>query len=232
MIIMNYIEVNCLQDLFDISENLKMSLGATVAAFGEAMRTFEHPAAHRSHRWDLTRADRHREVLSLLPERQKRSLLGWAFDSWTNGAAPFLHQLPWQFIHGDMNPENILVAQDEVVGLLDFGDGLFNPAVCDLAICLAYQMMDQSEPLVAARRTISGYESIRPLSDREHAVLLPLVLGRLAVTLSVATRRRQIDPGHANWYVSEAPAWRLLNTMFQRVRSEAKGLDGWCPVTP
>jgi len=42
---------------------------------------------------------------------------------------------------------------------------------------------------------------------------LPLVCGRLAVTLSVAAERRQIDSGHPVWYISEDGAWDLLQIL-------------------
>jgi hydroxylysine kinase len=118
--------------------------------------------------------------------------------------------LPWQFIHGDGNPENIRMMDGRVIGLLDFGDSCYNPTVCELAICLAYQMMDQADPGAAAEPVIAGYQSLRPLSTPEKAVLEPLVCGRLAVSLSVAAERRQIDESNTNWFVSEAPAWHLL----------------------
>ncbi|HLF29882.1 MAG TPA: phosphotransferase, partial [Xanthomonadales bacterium] len=107
-------------------------------------------------------------------------------------------------------PENIRVVDGQVIGLLDFGDSCFNPAVCELAICLAYQMMNQADPWAVARSIIDGYESLRPLSTQEKALLEPLVCGRLAASLSVATERRRIDQGNANWFVSETPAWSLL----------------------
>ncbi|MGH8035320.1 MAG: phosphotransferase, partial [Lysobacterales bacterium] len=97
-----------------------------------------------------------------------------------------------------------------VSGLLDFGDSCFNPAVCELAICLAYQMMGQADPWAVAKAVIAGYESLRPLSVEEKAVLRHLVCGRLAVTLCVATERHQIDADNTNWFVSEAPAWELI----------------------
>jgi hypothetical protein len=47
----------------------------------------------------------------------------------------------------------------------------------------------------------------------EHELLWPLMLGRLASTISMAVLRRQIDPDHPNWFVSEAKAWRLLEQL-------------------
>jgi Ser/Thr protein kinase RdoA (MazF antagonist) len=71
-------------------------------------------------------------------------------------------------------------------------------------------MMDQDDPLGTALTVIRGYHDVRPLSNLEKSVLLPLVVGRLAVTISVAARRRTIDPDHPNWFDSERQAWELL----------------------
>jgi Ser/Thr protein kinase RdoA (MazF antagonist) len=209
--VLHYIDGTNLSEIADISILLRFNLGETLARFDQVMAGFDHPAAHRRHRWDLAAAGQHRAETEGVADPEKRALLIWAFSQMANCVSPVLPSLPWQFIHGDANPENIRVAGDRVVGLLDFGDSCYNPAVCDLAICLAYQMMDQADPWSAAAPVIAGYESVRPLASCERRVLLPLVCGRLAVTISVASERRRIDPDNANWFVSENPAWRLLS---------------------
>ncbi len=208
--LLHYIDGINLSETADISTLLRFDLGETLACFDQAMAGFDHPAAHRRHRWDLAEAGQHRAKTEWVSDPEKRILLSWAFAQMANCVSPVLASLPWQFIHGDANPENIRVAADQVVGLLDFGDSCYNPAVCELAICLAYLMMDQADPWAAAAPVIAGYESVRRLAGSEQLVLLPLVCGRLAVTISVATERRRIDPDNANWFVSEDPAWRLL----------------------
>jgi Ser/Thr protein kinase RdoA (MazF antagonist) len=118
--------------------------------------------------------------------------------------------LPQQFIHGDAHDDNILVDAGRVTGLLDFGDSGFNPTICELATCLPYLMMGRDDPLDIAASILAGYHSTRPLSDAEISVLMPLVCGRLAVTVSMAAERRQIDPSHPAWFISEQGAWDLL----------------------
>ncbi len=194
----------------DISEQILRNVGDALAQFDLALRNFDHPAAHRSHRWDLTKANQYRGGLDRVQEPQKRTILAWAFDQYMKGIAGKLEQVNWQFIHGDANPENILLEGDRVIGLLDFGDSCHNPRVCELAICLPYLMMDKPDPLAAAMPVIEAYDSVYPLNTLEHELLWPLVLGRIATTISVAASRRQMDPNHPNWFVSEAKAWRLL----------------------
>jgi Ser/Thr protein kinase RdoA (MazF antagonist) len=218
--LMSFIGGIDLSEINDISDRTRFQVGEALARFDLAMAGFDHPAAHRRHRWDLTDAGQHRDKTLLVEEPERRAILDWAFAQMANSVSPVLGRLPWQFIHGDPNPENIRVNGERVVGLLDFGDACHNPAVCDLAICLAYQMMEQEDPWAAAGQVISGYESLRPLTSLERQVLLPLVCTRLAVTICVATERRLIDPHNSNWFVSEQPAWQLLS----RLQSSKKTL--------
>jgi len=138
------------------------------------MQGFDHPAAHRNHRWNLAEAGQHRDKISLVEDPEKQALLAWGFDAWER-VKNDLKSLQWQFIHGDMNRENILVRGDRVTGLVDFG--------------------------------------IRPLTEAELSVLLPLVCGRLATSIAVSISRRRIDPDNPNWFGSEESAWDLLVTL-------------------
>ena len=72
-------------------------------------------------------------------------MLEWFFHFYAASAAPRLEALPHSLIHGDANDENVLVQEGRISGLLDFGDCLENPTVCELAITLAYAMLDRLE---------------------------------------------------------------------------------------
>lgn len=205
-----YLDDRLLSELSDISIDLANNVGKAIALFDLAMANFDHPAAHRSHPWDLAEAGQHESKIELIADPGRRDLLAWAFQNWFSDAKPKLAALPQQFIHGDAHGDNILVRAGRVSGLLDFGDSGFNPTICELATCLPYLMMGRSDPMGIAAGITAGYHAIRPLSDAEFAVLMPLVCGRLAVTVSMAAKHRQIDPSQAAWFVSEEGAWELL----------------------
>jgi Ser/Thr protein kinase RdoA (MazF antagonist) len=152
-------------------------------------------------------------------------LLIRAFAAW-NHAKGALSAVPWQFIHGDAHHENILVEDERVIGLIDFGDCCYNPAVCDLAICVAYLMMRGDDPLQIAGTILEGYQGVRPLSKTELALLYPLVCARLAVSVCVANKRKTIDPDNPNWFGGEGATWRLLGRL-QDVGAEAFDLGVW-----
>lgn len=198
-----------LSELSDISENTLRNVGKTVAEFNRVMREFEHPAAHRNHRWNLAEAGQHEGKVSLIDEAGKRALLNWGFAAWRE-VEERLPGLPWQFIHGDAHDENILVKGERVAGLIDFGDCCHNPTVCDLATCITYMMM-RGDPLRIAQVIAEGYQEVRPLSGAERDALYPLICGRLAVSLCIANERKSIDPDNPNWFGGEGRTWELLH---------------------
>jgi len=210
--LISFIRGNVLENIPDISDILIKNVGITLAQYHVAMQHFDHPAAHRNHRWNLAEAGQHRDKTELLGDPAKAALMKWGFDAWEQ-AKNLLGSMPWQFIHGDMNRENILVEGDRVTGLVDFGDACFNPVVCDLAICLTYMMMDREDPLGAMAVFIDGYLGTRALSKAEQGVLLPLICGRLVTSLAVSTERRGIDPDNPNWFGGEDSAWALLHIL-------------------
>ena len=44
-------------------------------------------------------------------------------------------------------------------------------------------------------------------------MIFPLVCGRLAVTVATAASRRQVNPNHPTWFITEDRAWRLLEKL-------------------
>ena len=210
--LMAYIEGAVLEDICDISSELLKSCGKTLAAFDRALEGFDHPAAHRAGDWELPRAGRQREKLGSIEDPVLRHRVAWAFDRWAE-VQPALHGLPRQLIHGDANKENIIVRDERVSGLVDFGDACFNPRVCELAICLAYLMMDREDPMDAAGIVVRAYCEELQLLDQELAVLFQLVCGRLAVSICMASGRLQEERDNPNLFVSLEPAAALLEKM-------------------
>lgn len=212
MRLMTFVDGNSMNDRSDISMNLLKNVGETVAQFDQAMLGFDHPAAHRDHRWNLATAGQHEACVYRFGDPDREALLAWAFRGWHTARDRF-GDVPWQVIHGDAHDENLLVEGDRVVGLVDFGDCCHNPAICDLAICLAYLMMRGPDPLPIAAAATGGYRRHRSLSAAELALLFPLACARLAVSLCVARERESIDPSNPNWFGGVQAMWQLLERL-------------------
>ena len=188
----------------------RVHLGRCIAGITTALESFDHPAAARTHAWDLTAAADHRKHLAWVDDAGRRRILETAYLTFVASALPILGRLPRSLVHGDLNDENVLVSQDRVCGVLDFGDCLVNPTICELAIALAYLLFDEPDPLAAGAEIVAGYHAVRPLTAPELEVLFPLICGRLAASLAIAASRRQVDPDRSAWFVTEERAWRAL----------------------
>jgi len=194
------------------SRELCEELGQTLARVAFALAGLEAGDDVSARPWDLTLAGQHRGDIVLVADPAQRRLLEAAFHV-HSGVLGRLAALPSGFIHGDANDENVLVESGRVVGLIDFGDCLYNPLVCELAIALSYIMQRSSRPFEAAARVVKAYRSERELTTDELDVLFPLVLGRLAVTVTMCAKRRRIDPDRSSWFASEETAWALLKDL-------------------
>jgi Ser/Thr protein kinase RdoA (MazF antagonist) len=185
-------------------------VGRTIARVANALVWVDHPAARRTHRWDVTAVGRHRPKAALIEDPRRRRIVDDAFLLWCAEAEPCLGALPQSLIHGDLNDENVILRGERVSGLLDFGDCLFNPTVSELAIALAYLLLDEPDPLAAGAKIVGAYHDVRPLVPAEIEVLFPLICGRLALSVVTSAERRLLDPGRVAWFVTEERAWRAL----------------------
>ena len=179
------------------SPNLLGRIGSLVAQVHLALDGFEHPGFDRSHQWSLERACIHRKSIPHIQDIHVRRAAERAF---LLHAALDFTGCARGMLHGDANDENILVVDDRVTALLDFGDCLEGPLVADLAITLAYALQHEGLGLAQAANIVAGYDEIRPLDLAEQQVLFPLILARLATSACIAAARAAADPDHATWF--------------------------------
>ncbi|HEY6737393.1 MAG TPA: phosphotransferase [Actinopolymorphaceae bacterium] len=93
-----------------------------------------------------------------------------------------LTDLPGQLVHGDCNAGNVLVHNGEVSGYLDLDHLPHGPRVRDLGDYLATRLRKQvidGEPeaiVDVLRHYVAGYHAAHPLTEREVAAVVPLLL--------------------------------------------------------
>ncbi len=203
------------------SNDLLRDLGAKLAHLDLTLASLNDRAATRSHRWDLMNALQHRAALILVEDSNLRKIVDQMFQLYAARVPDQISNLPRSLIHGDANNENLLVEGDSLIGLVDFGDSLMNPVICELAIALAYVMLGLEDPLVAASEVVRAYHKVRPLTQTELELLYPLLCARLCTTIVVAAERRSIDPDHPTWFVTEQAAKSLLEELSLMAPHEA-----------
>ena len=178
------------------------------AGLTRALRGFTDPAADHILQWDIRHALRLRPLLPHVADLRLRGLCSRTLDAFEARVIPALPHLPWQVIHGDLNPHNLLgdpSAPDQVTGILDFGDMVRTPRLCDAAIAAAYQIdADRAEESLAAFS--EAWAEIDPFTDQE-ATLLPLmVASRMVTTLAITAFRAARYPENAAYILRNAPS--------------------------
>jgi 4-aminobutyrate aminotransferase-like enzyme/Ser/Thr protein kinase RdoA (MazF antagonist) len=199
-------------------DELLRNVGRFIGRLDGALQGFSHQAQARPLKWRVENA---RAVLTdgidLVEGSEKRDLLPFFLSLFETEVEARLETLPRGVIHNDANDYNLLVADDEEIsGILDFGDMVDGPVVSEVATAAAYAMLEERDPLRAARLVVSGYHEERPLGEEELAVLFPLIAMRLAMSVSISARQFRDEPDKEYLRVSEAGAWRLLSWIRQQ----------------
>ena len=197
------------------SPQLLASLGDFMGRFSLALRGFGHPLAHRpDFLWNLDAA------LAVEPwladvAREQQALLGRCFQRYRARVLPRWPRLRGAVMHQDANDNNLLVSEDRVSGLIDFGDMCLGRQINELAITLAYALMDVPDLYAAAAALIGAYTRVFAIDADEAEVLFDLVAMRLAMSVCISSHRGKADPDNDYLRISQAPALRLLARLDQ-----------------
>ena len=166
--------------------------------------------------WNLTRA---MEVADFAADIQGEThgIVRRVFQRFADHTLDALTSMPHGLIHNDANDYNVLVNTMSgtaiVDGLFDFGDIAWQPIICDVAIALAYLIMDKKNPLAVCDTFLRGYSAQRTLAGEELAVLFDLIQTRLAVSIAISSHRALKEPDDPYITISQRPAIQALKTL-------------------
>jgi Ser/Thr protein kinase RdoA (MazF antagonist) len=99
---------------------------------------------------------------------------------------PRLQQQRAQVIHNDVSGMNTLVDGQRVNGVIDFGDLIHAPLICDLAVPISDLLVGHPEPIATAAEITAGYHEVTPLGDEEIRLIFDLTATRCAMGVAVA----------------------------------------------
>ncbi|MFC1515758.1 aminotransferase class III-fold pyridoxal phosphate-dependent enzyme [Thermodesulfobacteriota bacterium] len=201
------------------SNGLLRSLGQCVGHFDRALADFDHPAAHRDFHWDLAKALAVvNKYKSLITDEQLGHLIDKCVADFEQNVVPLFPRLRKSVIHNDANDFNVIAGggddvydrYQQVMGIIDFGDMVFSYTVCDLAIAIAYAILDKPDPLNAAVQVVRGYHREYPLTDDEITALFGFVCMRLCVSACIAAHQQRQRPDDKYLTISQKP---IRNTL-------------------
>jgi 4-aminobutyrate aminotransferase-like enzyme/Ser/Thr protein kinase RdoA (MazF antagonist) len=210
------------------TRELLESLGERLAEMDVALEGFSHPSASKPYKWNLAQADVMMPLLEKIDSDSRRAIAEKHLNRFSSSLKSRIAKLPSGVIHSDANDYNVIVTgtgfNARVSSVIDFGDAVLSPIICDLAIALAYTMLGKPDPVASASHVVRGYHRVRPLSETELEVLYPLVLTRLAVSVCNSANEKRLRPDDAYAVISEAPAWALLEHLEKIHENLATGI--------
>lgn len=199
----------------DQSPQLLASLGDFMGRFSRAMRGFGHAAAHRSSfLWNLDGASALEPWVADVDYPQQ-ALLGRVYARYRQRVLPRLAGLRAAVLHQDANDNNLVVEGAQVCGLIDFGDMCFGRQINELAVTLAYALMDVADLYAASAALIGAYTRVFPIDTDEAEVLFDLVAMRLTMSVCISSHRGKSHPDNPYLHISQAAALRLLQRLDQ-----------------
>ncbi|MEY4984462.1 MAG: hypothetical protein RIR62_2728 [Pseudomonadota bacterium] len=210
----------------------RAALAEGLARLTVALRGFDDPAADHLLLWDIKNAARLRPLLPLVPDEHLRAICQDVLDRF-DALAPALTGLRAQVVHSDLNPHNVLVAPDDpdrLAGIIDFGDMVRTPVICDLAVACAYQI-DRDRPLASLVEFAAAYHRLHPLTAEERDMLLDLTATRMVTTVAITGWRAAEYPENRDYILRNFPSARAgLLALAGVPRAEAlAALAAACP---
>jgi 4-aminobutyrate aminotransferase-like enzyme/Ser/Thr protein kinase RdoA (MazF antagonist) len=194
---------------------LRRDVGAVAARLSRALRGFDHPALHRALPWALGRLPELAPLLEFVRKDRRRSIAE-VVSRFDQRVIPALDRLPDQAIHGDINPDNMVVDPadpERIVGLFDFGDSSWGPRVIEAAIASAYQCFG-ADPATAMSQVVSAFHLREPLQPVEIELVPDLVAARYAQSLLMSARHLATTSENIDYATSDVELiWESLKRL-------------------
>jgi Ser/Thr protein kinase RdoA (MazF antagonist) len=186
-------------------QRLRAECGRLGGRLTRALRSFEHPAAHRAIVWDVRHAAYLSQLLGQLPGFPCRAEASAVLERIVPRIDARLPQLRQQIVHNDLNPKNILVTETgAVTGVIDFGDMTCTAVIADVAVTAAEHIPEEcragsGEATASLHEVANAYHESVPLSAEELALLPTLVAARLVANMVVHEWHVHRNPGGGHY---------------------------------
>jgi Ser/Thr protein kinase RdoA (MazF antagonist) len=182
-----------------------------------AMQGYTHSAAERpDDLWNLDNVIACKVHLDDVSDEDTRARIKRTYATYGKNVLPKLPHLRKSVIHGDINEQNLLVASDKsetIAGLIDFGEIQFATQINELAITLAYALLNEDDLEPAASNLVQGYRQEFEIEADELDILLDLAAMRLVQSLIMTSHSAREFPDNSYLLVSQQPARVLLKKL-------------------
>ncbi|MCV6548269.1 MAG: aminotransferase class III-fold pyridoxal phosphate-dependent enzyme [Cohaesibacter sp.] len=202
------------------SKALRQALGDFMGRFSKAMSGFGHPAAHQpDFLWNLDNIDNCRAFLKDIADEDNRAMAERFFERYDTIVRPIFPHLRGAVIHHDANDYNLIVNEDAQsanrykIGLIDFGDMAYSRQINELAVTMAYALMQSEDLIVEGAEIVKAYCKHFALTDEEWIALPVQLAMRLVMSVCISSNRAKDFPDNDYLTISQKPAFELLKRL-------------------
>ena len=121
--------------------------------------------------------------------------------------------LPCGVIHNDIFPDNILIKDGTISGVIDFNDSTFAPFIFDLGIVINYWIRINNFPPEIEKRYVeiflNSYESVRKLTPEEKSLLDMGILKMALAFIFLRINKFSVEDNH-NILIEDKTYYELL----------------------
>ena len=209
-----YVPGELMKDLGKQTNGLINDLGYLLGRLDLALQGFEHPAARRSFPWNVAQTDFLINNQDNIRSEEDQLIIQHFLQEYEKNIVPISRELNRAVIHNDGNDHNVIVNKDNRAhGIIDFGDMIHTYIICESAVCLAYLVLKNPDPIDLTAELIKAYQTVYPLTELEISVIIYFICLRLCVSVTMAAYRKQLFPDNKYILVTENQAWGFLRKM-------------------
>ena len=209
-----YVPGESMKDLEEQTNGLINDLGSLLGRLDLALHGFEHPAARRSFPWDVAQTQFLITSQDNIRSKEDQLIIQHFLQEYEKYIVPISHDLSRAVIHNDGNDHNVIINKNNRAhGIIDFGDMVHTYIICESAVCLAYLVINNPDPINLTAELIKAYQKVFPLTELEISVIIYFICLRLCISVTMAAYRKQLFPDNKYITVTEDQAWVFLRKM-------------------
>ncbi len=174
-------------------------IGAFQGEMVKAMADFTHPASTHFMPWNLSNGIAVSLDLWAEAAEDIKALAMPLLPRLRDDVLPMLNASPSQVIHNDAHPYNLLrrdIENQEVTGLIDFGDMVYAPIINDLVVMAATFQHRNIDDIEIVTNLLIGFHRVHPLTDEQVSLIWDAMILRLLITILLTDIKINMDAMH------------------------------------
>ncbi|XP_053659044.1 hydroxylysine kinase [Anopheles marshallii] len=213
-------------------DSLFYQAGQFIARIDSALKSIDKEMVmKRQSIWMLDNFPQLKDFLYVIKDEHHKGIVEQVLDAFQRRVMPNLNECEQGVIYGDFNEHNVIVNKKpsnskeyEIVGIIDFGDVCYSRYVFELAIAMAYMILEAND-LNIGGLVMAGYSMIRLIPPHEKEILRVCIAARLCQSLVLGLYTATVDSSNQYILSSQTRGWNVLEALWTETDKDI--LERW-----